>query len=124
MYRPLEELQDDLARGAAVLDEAVVELADAGRAGDIAALLSPRVRLEAALVARVLLEGEEESAALVCRAVGLTLDGYSAVLRMRHRRSRPASADPAAAMIRYLKVERLAPAALAARLGLAGDTFS
>jgi hypothetical protein len=41
---------------------------------------------------------------VLCRAAGLNLDGYSAVLRMRRRRRRGSGAQPAQALSAFLRL--------------------
>ena len=105
--RPLADIQEDLASGALRLDDAVAELADSGRSIDLAHLLAGR---RAAMKAHVLdaLDGPtEDLLARLCRAAGLTVNGYSAVLRMRRRRHGAGAASPSALLSAYLALPRL-----------------
>jgi hypothetical protein len=96
--RPLQQIEDDLGQGKIALDEAITELADAQRDDDIACLLGPRMSLPDAAVRRVLDAPAEEPAAMLCRAAGLSVNGYSAILRMR-RRMRPCADPPASVLL-------------------------
>lgn len=116
LHRPLSQIQDEVVRGVTAPDEAVVELADAERDTDLAALLAPRVGLPEAAVGNVLGGEAEPPVAVLCRAAGLSANGYSAVLRMRHRRCREVSANPVALVTGYAREARLSPAELRAWL--------
>jgi hypothetical protein len=100
-YRPLEDLEDDLQRGLAAIDDVVIELADQDREGDIATLLATRTRLDSDEVASVLGADTDAPVVLVCRAAGLKLNGYSAILRMRHRRGQGNRTSPSALLRAY-----------------------
>jgi len=75
------------ARGLLALDEALAELADANCLVTIAAVIAERLRLQPDLVARSLDAESDESISVMCRAAGFSLNGFSAVLRMRRRRN-------------------------------------
>jgi len=111
--RPLQKLQEDLAHALIQLDDAVTELADAERNCDIATLIAARVSLDFASVLRLLEASTEEPVAMLCRAAGLSVNGYSAVLRMRRRMRRTAT-TPAS---RLLGAYRQLPKATARDLG-------
>jgi hypothetical protein len=75
------------AQGLLALDEALIELADANCIVTIAAVVAERIRVQPDVVARSL-EGEsDEPISVICRAAGFSLNGFSAVLRMRRRRN-------------------------------------
>ena len=103
--RSLAILVDLIDRGDLRFGEAVLELADAGHLVDLAALIGHRLRLRSDIVVTNLLGAETQPAMMICRAAGLDLDGFSAVLRLRHRR-RCNSGDPGGALRDYLGVSR------------------
>ena len=74
------------AKGLLALDEAMVELADANCVVTIAAVIAERVKLQPDIVARALDAESDESISVMCRAAGFSLNGFSALLRMRRRR--------------------------------------
>jgi hypothetical protein len=74
------------AQGLLALDEALIELADANCVVTIAALVAERIRVQADIVARALDGESDEPISVICRAAGFSLNGFSAVLRMRRRR--------------------------------------
>jgi hypothetical protein len=102
--RALDELLDLVARGLISLDEAATELADADAAPAVAQLVSRRSGLAAGAVLRALFAPSEEAVTVLCRAAGLNLDGYSAVLRMRRRRRPGTGAQPAQALAAFLRL--------------------
>ena len=75
------------AQGLLALDEALIELADANCVVTIAAVIAERLRLQPDIVARSLDAESDEPISVICRAAGFSLNGFSAVLRMRRRRS-------------------------------------
>ena len=75
------------AQGLLALEEALVELADANCVVTIAAMVAERIRMQADIVARALDADSDEGIAVICRAAGFSLNGFSAVLRMRRRRN-------------------------------------
>jgi hypothetical protein len=75
------------ARGLLALDEALVELADANCVVTIAAVVAERLRVQPDLVARFLDANSDEQISVICRAAGFSLNGFSALLRMRRRRN-------------------------------------
>ena len=74
------------AQGLLALDEALAELADANCVLTIAAVVAERIRVQPDVVARFLDAESDEQISVVCRAAGFSLNGFSAVLRMRRRR--------------------------------------
>ena len=74
------------AQGLLALDEALAELADANCIVTIAAVIAERVRLQADIVAQALDAESDEPISVMCRAAGFSLNGFSALLRMRRRR--------------------------------------
>ena len=75
------------AAGLLALDEALAELADANCVVTIAAVIAERVRLQPDMVARALEVESDEPISVMCRAGGFSLNGFSALLRMRRRRN-------------------------------------
>ena len=75
------------AAGLLALDEALAELADANCVVTIAAVIAERVRLQPDMVARALDTESDEPISVMCRAGGFSLNGFSALLRMRRRRN-------------------------------------
>jgi uncharacterized protein (DUF2336 family) len=102
--RSLDVLMDQIAQGLINLDEAVTALADAGAAPDVAKLLADRVDLRADTIVRALCASAEEPAALLCRAAGMKVNGYSAIMRMRRRRRRGSQGAPAELLERYQQI--------------------
>jgi hypothetical protein len=117
----LETLLSELADGVVTLDEAVIRLADADRAEDIAALIAARLTVEADIVARALATRWQEAAAVLCRTAGLGANGYSAVLRMRRRAGRTLDASPAVLLAGYLQRHRASREELAELLHVYAD---
>jgi len=74
------------AKGFLALEEALVELADANCVATIAAVIAERVKLQPEIVARALADESDEPISVICRAAGFSLNGFSALLRMRRRR--------------------------------------
>jgi hypothetical protein len=100
-HRPFEDLKDDLQHGLVAIDDVVIELADQDRESDIAMLLATRARLDGDEVASVLGADTDAPVVLVCRAAGVRLNGYSAILRMRHRRGQGDRTSPSALLRAY-----------------------
>ena len=75
------------AAGLLALDEALAELADANCVVTIAAVIAERVGLQPDMVARALDAESDEPISVMCRAGGFSLNGFSALLRMRRRRN-------------------------------------
>ena len=74
------------AQGLLALEEALVELADANCVATLAAVIAERVKLQHELVANSLTDESDEAISVMCRAAGFSLNGFSALLRMRRRR--------------------------------------
>lgn len=53
----------------------------------IAAVVAERIRAQPDVVARFLETESDEPISAICRAAGFSLNGFSAILRMRRRRS-------------------------------------
>ena len=75
------------ARGLLALDEALVELADANCVVTIAAVIAERLKVQPPMIARALDTESDEPISVMCRAAGFSLNGFSALLRMRRRRN-------------------------------------
>jgi hypothetical protein len=105
----LPKLFDDIACGAIELDEAVTQLADADRAADVATLVAARARLDPSIAARALESAAQETVAMLCRAAGLGVNGYAALLRMRRRHGRPLDGSFSALAAAYVNRPRPTP---------------
>jgi hypothetical protein len=86
--------------GLVLLEDAILELADADAAAGLADLLARRLGLPPGFVVRALLASAEQPIMIVARAAGLSADAFSAVLRMRRRRRR-LRRDPAGALAAF-----------------------
>jgi hypothetical protein len=75
------------AQGVLALDEALAELADANCVVTIAAVVAERIRVRPDVVAGALDAESDEPISVICRAAGFSMNGFSAVLRMRRRRN-------------------------------------
>jgi hypothetical protein len=92
----LERARDGLM----LLDDAVVELADADETLGVAGLIAERLGLEPEDVFRAIAVPSEQLLTVLCRAAGLNINGFSAVLRMRCR-TRGAIHSPARALTAF-----------------------
>jgi uncharacterized protein (DUF2336 family) len=86
--RLIEELSALVAGKALTLGEAVTELADADRATDLAILICGHAGGDSHTFLRHLLAADATPLMKMCRAAGLDLESFSAVLRLRRRRRR------------------------------------
>jgi hypothetical protein len=86
--------------GLMLLDDAVVELADADETLGLAGLIAERLGLEPEDVVRAIAVPSEQLLTVLCRAAGLNINGFSAVLRMRCR-TRGAIHSPALALTAF-----------------------
>lgn len=109
------------ALGADERDERVIHLADADLAEDLAAMAGQTVGLTDREALALLLARAELPAALLCRALGMTADGYSAVLRMRHRRRRDGRTLPSALLSAYGGIVRPTTEELRRQVAALGD---
>ena len=75
------------AKGLLALDEVLAELADANCVVTIAAVIAERIHVQPDMVARTLEAESDEPISVMCRAAGFSLNGFSALLRMRRRRN-------------------------------------
>ena len=89
------------AQGLLALDEALAELADANCVVTIAAVVAERIRTQADVVARYLDAESDEQISVICRAAGFSLNGFSAVLRMRRRRNHDSGGRSATEALAY-----------------------
>ena len=91
---------DRVREGLVLLDDAVVELADADEMLGLAGLIAQRLGLEPEDVFRAIAVPSEQLLTVLCRAAGLNINGFSAVLRMRCR-TRGAIHSPAQALTAF-----------------------
>ena len=98
----LQAVLDGVTDGLVLLDEAAIRLADADAVEAIAELLSRRIDLTADRVMRAIEAPSEAALAVICRAAGLNVNGFSAILRMR-RRHLPGDASPAEVLAAFLE---------------------
>jgi hypothetical protein len=94
------------ASGLIAADEVLAELADADCRAAIAALVAERVQLAPAVALRALEAGDDQAIAVMCRAAGFKINGYSAVLRMRRRHGRGAGSAPTDALTFFSSLSR------------------
>ena len=106
------------ASGLIAADEVLAELADADCAAAIAALVAGRVQLMTAIVLRALEAGDDQAIAVMCRAAGFKINGYSAVLRMRRRRGRGAGSAPSDAFTFFSSLSRASAERIVQQLGV------
>jgi hypothetical protein len=83
--RSLDELMELMAGGTLRLYEAVIELADGDCDCDLAILLGRRTAAKMRCCLRQLFAPDEMPLMRLCRAAGLDLEAFSAVLRLRRR---------------------------------------
>ena len=87
---------DQVAHGYVLLDDAVTAFADADRIAGLTLLIGARTSLPS--------DARSAGAAtLLCRAAGVGVNGFSAVLRMRQRRLRDEDLNPAHALAGFLQ---------------------
>ena len=104
------------ATGLLAPDEALAELADADCITAIAGLVAERVRLPPDTVTRALEADSDETISVICRAAGLRINSYSAVLRMRRRNNRGTGSAPAAALTFFSDIPQASAQRLLQRL--------
>jgi uncharacterized protein (DUF2336 family) len=97
--RPLGELIDGIESGSLRLCDAVIELADADRLFDLAVLVGERAGIDHQTFVLHLFAADEKALMRTCRAAGLDLESFSAILRLRRRR-RPFSAADITRLLR------------------------
>jgi len=89
-----------LREGLMLLDDVVVDLADADEMLGVAGLIAERLGLEPEDVFRAIAAPSEQLLTVLCRAAGLKINGFSAVLRLRCR-TRGAMHSPAEALTAF-----------------------
>jgi hypothetical protein len=94
---------DQVTHGYVLLDDAVTAFADADRIAGLALLIGARTGLPSDTVERALDARAPGAATLLCRAAGVGVNGFSAVLRMRQRRLRDEDLNPAHALAGFLQ---------------------
>lgn len=67
------------------LDETIATLADGDAMQALAAVLARLLRVAETPLLELLGNGSDDPSCVICRAAGLRIDAYSAVLRMRRR---------------------------------------
>jgi hypothetical protein len=77
---------DRVSMGLILLNDAVTELADADAVEVLATLVAQRVDLPPDEIVRAIDAPSEQALMAICRAAGLSLNGFSAILRMCRRR--------------------------------------
>jgi hypothetical protein len=94
---------EQVTNGYVLLDDAVIAFADAGGIAGLALLIGRRIDLPGAAVERALDARSPGPTTLLCRAAGLGVNSFSAVLRMRQRRLRDEDLNPAHALAGFLQ---------------------
>jgi hypothetical protein len=94
------------ANGLLAHDEALIELADADCADALAGVIAERLALRPDAVLRALEAPSDESIAVMCRAAGLKMNSFSALLRMRRRCNRGTESAPAQALSWFSELSR------------------
>jgi uncharacterized protein DUF2336 len=94
---------DGVTQGYVLLDEAIIELADADSVRGIAKLIGQRLGLHPQAAVRALEAQSEEPVTVLCRAAGLNINVFSAVLRMRRRRC-SSECSPSEALNAFLRI--------------------
>ena len=113
----LQLLLDGVTDGLVLLDDAAIKLADADAIDAITELLSQRIDLPADRVMRAVEAPSEEALTVICRAAGLNVNGFSAILRMR-RRHLPSDVSPAEVLAAFRKTSRVTARQVVAMLRL------
>ena len=99
----LAAVVEQVADGYLLLDDTVIGFADADHIAGIVLLIARRTGLASATVTRALEAQSPGPATLLWRAAGLGANGFSAVLRMRHRRVREEGLNPAHVLADFLQ---------------------
>jgi len=97
----LQAVLDGVTDGLVLLDDAAIKLADADAVEAVTELLSRRIDLPADRVLRAIEAPSEAALTVICRAAGLNVNGFSAILRMRRRRL-PGDDSPAEVLAAFL----------------------
>ena len=98
----LQAVLDGVTDGLVLLDDAAIKLADADAVEAVAELLSPRIDLPPDRVVRAIEAPSEAALTVICRAAGLNVNGFSAILRMRRRRL-PSDVSPAEVLAAFIE---------------------
>jgi hypothetical protein len=98
----LQAVLDGVTDGLVLLDDAAIKFADADAVDAVTELLSGRVDLPADRVVRAIEAPSEEALTVICRAAGLNVNGFSAILRMR-RRHLPSNVSPTEVLAAFLE---------------------
>jgi hypothetical protein len=96
------------AKGLLAHDEMLAELADADCADAVATVIAERMRIREALVRRALEAESDEAISVMCCVAGFKVNSYSALLRMRRRRSLGAGHAPTEALLFFSSLTRAA----------------
>ena len=94
---------EQVADGYLLFDDTVIAFADADHITGIVLLIARRTGLASATVTRALETQSAGPVTLLCRAAGLGVNGFSAVLRMRRRRLREEGLNPAHVLADFLQ---------------------
>ncbi len=97
---------DRRASGLIAADEMLAELADSDCGPAIAAIVADRLRLAAAIVLRALDAGDDQAISVMCRAAGFSINGFSAVLRLRRRHGHGLGSAPHDALMFFSGLSR------------------
>ena len=98
----LQAVLDAVSDGFVLLNDAVIKLADTDAVEAVAELLCRRIDLPADRVVRAIEAPSEAALIVICRAAGLNVNGFSAILRMRRRRF-PSDISPAEVFAAFLQ---------------------
>ena len=98
----LQAVLDGVTDGLVLLDDAAIKLADADAVDAVAELLSRRVDLPPDRVVRAAEAPSEAALTVICRAAGLNVNSFSAILRMR-RRHLPSDVSPAEVLAAFIE---------------------
>jgi hypothetical protein len=99
--RPADILIDLVERRLLPFDEAVAELSDAGAVVGVSRLVAARLDVKSEHILNALNAPSDHIIGQMCRAAHLGINGYSAILRLRHRRMPDVPQNPADALIAY-----------------------
>lgn len=105
------------ASGLIAADEALAELADADCGPAIAALVAGRVRLPAGVVLRALDAADDLAISVMCRAAGFSINGFSAVLRLRRRHRHGIGSAPHDALMFFSTLSRASAESIVRQIG-------
>ena len=94
---------EQVSQGYLLLDETAIAFADADHLAGVALLIAQRTSLSLAAIERALDAKSTGAVTLVCRAAGFGANAFSAVLRLRRRRLREDSLNPAHVLADFLQ---------------------